>query len=76
MPLRNCDCGACCEACGHYDDCIRNAAREVNTAFEVAAEDGYRPSRGASEIKHPSMRATRQHLASNPLPGQRSAGAA
>jgi hypothetical protein len=50
MPLRNCDCGACCEACGHYDDCIRNAAREVNTAFEVAAEDGYRPSRGASEI--------------------------
>jgi hypothetical protein len=22
----------------------------VNTAFEVAAEDGYRPSRGASEI--------------------------
>lgn len=69
MPLRNCDCGACCEACGHYDDCIRNAAREANTAFEVAAEDGYRP-RGASEIKHPSMRATRKHLAANPLPEQ------
>lgn len=22
--LRGCDCGACCEACGHYPDCIRN----------------------------------------------------
>ena len=32
--------------------------------------------KGASEIKHPSMRATRKHLATNPLPGQRSAGAA
>lgn len=21
--LPNCDCGACCEQCGHYDDCIR-----------------------------------------------------
>lgn len=46
--LRNCDCGACCEACGHYDDCIRNAAREANTAFEVAAEDGYRLARLAA----------------------------
>lgn len=26
--------------------------------------------KGASEIKHPSMRATRKHLATNPLPGQ------
>lgn len=32
--------------------------------------------KGASEIKHPAMRATRKHLAANPLPGQRSAGAA
>lgn len=32
--------------------------------------------KGASEIRHPSMRATRKHLAANPLPGQRSAGAA
>lgn len=32
--------------------------------------------KGASEIKHPSMRATRKHFAANPLPGQRSAGAA
>lgn len=27
-------------------------------------------SRGASEIKHPSMRATRKHLKANPLPEQ------
>lgn len=26
--------------------------------------------KGASEIKHPSMRATRKHLATNPLPSQ------
>ncbi|MFF3500463.1 hypothetical protein [Streptomyces sp. NPDC003247] len=26
--LRDCDCGVCCEACGHYPDCIRNG-REV-----------------------------------------------
>lgn len=26
--------------------------------------------KGASEIRHPSMRATRKHLATNPLPGQ------
>jgi hypothetical protein len=41
--LPNCDCGGCCEACGHYDDCIRYAARELHTADEVALEDGYRP---------------------------------
>jgi hypothetical protein len=40
--LRNCDCGACCEACGHYDGCIRNAGRERDVAAEVAMEDGYR----------------------------------
>ena len=27
-------------------------------------------SRGPSEIKHPTMRATRAHLAANPLPTQ------
>lgn len=41
--LPNCDCGTCCEACGHYDDCIRYEARERNMADEVALEDGYRP---------------------------------
>ena len=30
----------------------------------------FNPSKGASEIKHPSMRATRRHLAANPLPKQ------
>ena len=42
--LPNCDCGTCCEACGHYDDCIRLAARERNLADEVALTDGYRPA--------------------------------
>ncbi|HKW93132.1 MAG TPA: hypothetical protein VJX92_14645 [Methylomirabilota bacterium] len=42
MPT-NCDCGTCCEACGHYDGCIRYAARERNAADEVALTDGYRP---------------------------------
>jgi hypothetical protein len=32
--------------------------------------------KGASEIKHPTMRATRAHLKANPMPGQREAGAA
>lgn len=32
--------------------------------------------KGASEIKHPSMRATRQHFAENPLPEQRQIGGA
>lgn len=32
--------------------------------------------KGASEIKHPTMRATRKHFAEHPLPGQREAGAA
>lgn len=68
--LPNCDCGACCEACGHYDDCIRNARCERHVADEVAMEDGCRPSRGASLIKHPSHKATRQYLAQNPLPKQ------
>jgi hypothetical protein len=40
--LPNCDCGACCEPCGHYDDCIRNAGYERSVADEVALEDGYR----------------------------------
>lgn len=31
---------------------------------------------GVAPITHPTMRATRKHLAANPLPGQRKAGAA
>lgn len=30
MTLINCDCGTCCETCGHYDDCIRHEARRAN----------------------------------------------
>lgn len=26
--LPNCDCGACCEQCGHESNCIRNEIRE------------------------------------------------
>jgi hypothetical protein len=33
-------------------------------------------SKGASDIRHPSMRATRKHLADNPFPQQRTDGAA
>lgn len=67
--LPNCDCGACCEACGHYDDCIRNGGRGLSLADEVAMEDGYRP-RGASLIKHPTHAATVAHLREHPLPEQ------
>ncbi|MFF7837622.1 hypothetical protein ACFZC6_02115 [Streptomyces ossamyceticus] len=48
---------------------------ELDVADEVALADTGR-SWGASDIKHLAMRATRKHLAANPLPGQRSAGAA
>jgi hypothetical protein len=34
------------------------------------------PSRGASEIKHPAIRRTRDHFNENPLPGQRKDGGA
>jgi len=68
--LPNCDCGAVDEA-DHLDCCIRRTAHEEwDIADEVAMEDGYRPSRLASLIKHPTMRATRRHLAANPLPEQ------
>lgn len=62
--LPNCDCGACCEACGHYDDCIRNARCERHVADEVAMEDGYRPL--------PSARRAPAVV----IPAQREAGAA
>lgn len=48
---------------------------EMDIADEVAFADTGR-SWAASAIKHPAMRATRKHPAVNPLPGQRSAGAA
>lgn len=42
---------------------------EMDVADEVALADTGR-SWAASLIRHPSMRATRKHLATNPLPGQ------
>ena len=56
--LPNCDCGACCEKCGHYDDCIRMAGRERNIADEVAMEDGYRPLALPREIPAQPARRT------------------
>lgn len=68
--LPNCDCGAVDET-DHLNVCIRGvASKQLDIADEVAMEDGYRPSRLASLVKHPSMRATRKHLATNPLPSQ------
>lgn len=44
--LRDCDCGACCDQCGHLDDCIRweLTGDGPDMAAQVLAEDGY--SRG------------------------------
>lgn len=51
---------------------VRRLLAELTAVERVTS----RFAKGASEIKHPAMRATRKHLAVNPLPGQRSAGAA
>jgi len=68
--LPNCDCGAVDE-CDHLPECIRYAAHEQwDIADEVAMEDGYRPSRMASLIKHPTHKATVEHLREHPLPEQ------
>lgn len=45
-PLRRhrlCDCGACCDTCGHDDACMSEQERqgEPDVATEVAQEDGY-----------------------------------
>lgn len=54
------------------------AVRTAERMAELGHERVERAERakGASEIKHPAMRATRKHFAENPLPGQREAGAA
>lgn len=49
--------------------------RLLAEATEVARVVG-RFAKSASEITHPTMRATRKRFAEHPLPGQRSAGAA
>ena len=53
----------------------RDVRRLLAEATEVARIVG-RFAKSASEIKHPSMRATRKRFAERPLPGQRQAGAA
>lgn len=42
--MRDCNCGTCCDRCGHTDDCIRWALTgEQPDVFEqVLAEDGAR----------------------------------
>lgn len=45
---------------------VRRLLQELTVVERVTS----RFLKGASEIKHPSMRATRKHLATNPLPEQ------
>jgi hypothetical protein len=45
---------------------VRRLLAELTAVERVTS----RFRKGASEIKHPSMRATRRHLAANPLPEQ------
>ncbi|MFJ4926901.1 hypothetical protein [Streptomyces sp. NPDC088736] len=46
---------------------VRRLLAELTVVERVTSRFG---AKGASEIKHPSMRATRRHLAVNPLPEQ------
>jgi hypothetical protein len=59
---------------GSHD--VRRLQAEATEVDRVTSRFRQEPQRGASEIKHPSMRATRRHLKANPLPGQRSEGSA
>lgn len=49
---------------GSHD--VRRLLAELTEVARIVGRFG----KGASEIKHPAMRATRRHLAANPLPGQ------
>lgn len=51
---------------------VRRLLAELGAVERVTS----RFRKGASEIKHPSMRATRKHFAVNPLPEQRQIGGA
>ncbi|NUS58651.1 MAG: hypothetical protein HOV66_27940 [Streptomycetaceae bacterium] len=63
-----CDCGT--DRPGlHLPGCL-SLPPATDIAEQVAAEDGYWPPRGASEIRHPSMLPTRRYLKANPLPRQ------
>lgn len=48
--LRDCDCGTCCEACGHYPDCIRNATA-VGIAYVPASQ---LPPNGVDVPRYPT----------------------
>lgn len=37
MSLPNCDCGACCESCGHEPNCARNERTSMGRKERVAA---------------------------------------
>ncbi|MFM9616770.1 hypothetical protein ACKI14_02270 [Streptomyces turgidiscabies] len=54
---------------------VRRMLAELTEVERVTSRFGA-VAKGASEIKHPAMRATRRHFAANPLPGQRSEGSA
>ncbi|MDT0381375.1 hypothetical protein RM572_21695 [Streptomyces sp. DSM 42041] len=69
MSARDCDCGTCCDSCGHASNCTSNeTAYDTDTAAQVAAEDGFPRSR--STIRHPLFASTRAHFAASPLPVQ------
>lgn len=53
---------------GSHD--VRRLLAEATEVDRATSRFRQEPQRGASEIKHPTMRATRKHLAANPLPGQ------
>jgi hypothetical protein len=58
---------------------VEVGSHDVRRLLAEATEVGRivgRFAKSASEIKHPSMRATRKRFAERPLPGQRQAGAA
>jgi hypothetical protein len=49
---------------------VRRLLAELTAVERVTSRFNPQGSKGASEIKHPSMRATRRHFAANPLPEQ------
>ncbi|WP_302852031.1 hypothetical protein [Streptomyces sp. CNQ085] len=41
--MRDCDCGTCCDTCGHTDDCLRWTLLPADDGLARAlAEDGAR----------------------------------
>lgn len=44
MPA-TCDCGTCCDPCGHLPDCLRWALLPADDRALALAEDGYPTTR-------------------------------